>query len=92
MTASADRRTLVCPCHDVTLADIEDALAESHTDVETLKWSTAVYMGPARGSRGLSSNGTVSSANAWVVQSWVLGSWSGRSWSAASVLRRKSDG
>ena len=37
------------PCHDVALADIEDALAESHTDVETLKRSTAVYMGPCQG-------------------------------------------
>ena len=49
MTVSADRRTLVCPCHDVTLADIEDALAESHTDVETLKRSTAVYMEACQG-------------------------------------------
>lgn len=43
------RTTLVCPCHDVTLADVEDALAHGHSHIETVKRATAVFMGACQG-------------------------------------------
>ena len=43
------RNCVVCPCHDVTLADIEGAILSGHTDPETIKRATAVYMGACQG-------------------------------------------
>ncbi|MBO1900969.1 (2Fe-2S)-binding protein [Leucobacter weissii] len=43
------RSAVVCPCHDVTRADIEDAIDHGHTDPETIKRATAVYMGACQG-------------------------------------------
>lgn len=43
------RDTVVCPCHDVTVADVEDAIEHGHTDPETVKRATAVYMGACQG-------------------------------------------
>jgi bacterioferritin-associated ferredoxin len=40
---------VICPCHDVTVGDIEDAIAHGHTDPETVKRATAVYMGACQG-------------------------------------------
>lgn len=49
MSSKADRKVIVCPCHDVTRGDIEDAIAAGHTDAETVKRATAVYMGSCQG-------------------------------------------
>lgn len=49
MARNSPRSTIVCPCHDVTLADIENVIAEGHTDPETIKRATAVYMGACQG-------------------------------------------
>lgn len=43
------RSVLVCPCHDVTEADIDDVIASGHTSPETIKRATAVYMGSCQG-------------------------------------------
>jgi bacterioferritin-associated ferredoxin len=42
-------RTVLCLCHDVTEADIADAVAEGFTDPETIKRYTAAFMGPCQG-------------------------------------------
>lgn len=42
-------KTLICPCHDVTRADIEAAIEHGHSDPETVKRATAVYMGACQG-------------------------------------------
>lgn len=49
MSQRSKRSTIVCPCHDVTLADIENVIEAGHTDPETVKRSTAVYMGACQG-------------------------------------------
>lgn len=49
MSKSTRRNTIVCPCQDVTLGDILDAIAHGHTDVETVKRATAVFMGACQG-------------------------------------------
>ncbi|WP_181158493.1 (2Fe-2S)-binding protein [Leucobacter massiliensis] len=49
MTRKEARRAVICPCHDVTVGDIEDAIAHGHTDPETIKRATAVYMGACQG-------------------------------------------
>lgn len=49
MAHNIKRSTTVCPCHDVTLADLEQVIAEGHTDPETIKRATAVYMGACQG-------------------------------------------
>ncbi|MGO1545442.1 MAG: (2Fe-2S)-binding protein [Gulosibacter sp.] len=43
------RDRIVCPCHDVTEADIENAIHTGHTHPETIKRATAVYMGMCQG-------------------------------------------
>lgn len=43
------RSRIVCACHDVTEADLEDAVASGHTDPETVKRATAAYMGTCQG-------------------------------------------
>lgn len=45
------RRTsaIVCPCHDVTEADVHRVIDEGHTSPETIKRATAVYMGACQG-------------------------------------------
>lgn len=43
------RSVLVCPCHDVTEADIDAVIASGHTSPETIKRATAVYMGSCQG-------------------------------------------
>lgn len=40
---------MICPCHDVTRADIERAVESGHTSPETVKRATAVYMGACQG-------------------------------------------
>lgn len=49
MTRRTTRSCFVCPCHDVTEADVERAIAEGHTSPETIKRATAVYMGSCQG-------------------------------------------
>lgn len=41
--------SIVCPCHDVTEADINRAIDKGHTSPETIKRATAVYMGSCQG-------------------------------------------
>jgi bacterioferritin-associated ferredoxin len=42
-------KAFVCLCLDVTLADVERALAEGFREPETLKRYTACFMGPCQG-------------------------------------------
>lgn len=49
MTRNDARKAIICPCHDVTVGDIEDAVEHGHTDPETVKRATAVYMGACQG-------------------------------------------
>lgn len=49
MTRKDARAAVICPCHDVTVGDIEDAIEHGHTDPETIKRATAVYMGACQG-------------------------------------------
>ncbi|QJU55675.1 (2Fe-2S)-binding protein [Herbiconiux sp. KACC 21604] len=49
MGSPAQRKTIVCPCQDVTLGDILDAVEHGHTNVETVKRATAVFMGACQG-------------------------------------------
>lgn len=45
------RRTsaIICPCHDVTEADLHHVIDEGHSSPETIKRATAVYMGSCQG-------------------------------------------
>lgn len=45
----SSRSALVCPCHDVTAADIDSVIEAGHTSPETIKRATAVYMGSCQG-------------------------------------------
>lgn len=47
--ATSDRRTIVCPCHDATLADLRNSWAAGYQHPETVKRATAVFMGPCQG-------------------------------------------
>lgn len=49
MTRNGARKAIICPCHDVTVGDVEDAVEHGHTDPETVKRATAVYMGACQG-------------------------------------------
>ena len=49
MSGKHDRRRIVCPCHDVTEADLVLAIEHGHTHPETIKRATAVYMGMCQG-------------------------------------------
>lgn len=49
MARNDARMGVICPCHDVTVGDVEDAIAHGHTDPETIKRATAVYMGACQG-------------------------------------------
>jgi NAD(P)H-nitrite reductase large subunit len=42
-------KTLVCRCEDVTLPDLEDAIARGHTDIESLKRYTGFGTGWCQG-------------------------------------------
>ncbi|WP_067180771.1 (2Fe-2S)-binding protein [Microtetraspora niveoalba] len=42
-------KTIVCPCHDVTVEDIRATHAAGYTHPETLKRATAAFMGPCQG-------------------------------------------
>lgn len=42
-------KTLVCRCEDVTLADLEHALAAGHVDIEEIKRYTGLGTGPCQG-------------------------------------------
>ncbi len=42
-------KTLACRCEDVTLRDIEDAVARGHTDIESLKRYTGFGTGWCQG-------------------------------------------
>jgi NAD(P)H-nitrite reductase large subunit len=42
-------KTLVCRCEDVTLNDLEDAIARGHTDIESLKRYTGFGTGWCQG-------------------------------------------
>lgn len=46
---AADRRTIVCPCHDATLFDLRNSWKAGYRHAETLKRATAVFMGPCQG-------------------------------------------
>lgn len=46
---SRSRNTLVCPCHDATLDDLERMWEQGHRHPETLKRATAVFMGSCQG-------------------------------------------
>jgi bacterioferritin-associated ferredoxin len=43
------RKVLVCRCEDVTLRDLEDAVARGHTDMESLKRYTGFGTGWCQG-------------------------------------------
>ena len=47
--AARSRRTLVCPCHDVTEYDVYDAWRRGYRHPETVKRFTGCYMGPCQG-------------------------------------------
>lgn len=42
-------KAIVCPCLDLTEADLERAIAEGFRDAETFKRYTACFMGPCQG-------------------------------------------
>ena len=42
-------KTLVCRCEDVTLHELEDAIARGHTDIESLKRYTGFGTGWCQG-------------------------------------------
>jgi bacterioferritin-associated ferredoxin len=42
-------KTLACRCEDVTLRDLEDAIARGHTDIESLKRYTGFATGWCQG-------------------------------------------
>jgi NAD(P)H-nitrite reductase large subunit len=42
-------KTFVCRCEDVTLRDLEDAIARGHTDIESLKRYTGFGTGWCQG-------------------------------------------
>ncbi|MDP9036246.1 MAG: (2Fe-2S)-binding protein [Myxococcota bacterium] len=42
-------KTLACRCEDVTLRDIEDAIARGHDDIESLKRYTGFGTGWCQG-------------------------------------------
>lgn len=42
-------KTLACRCEDVTLRDLEDAIARGHTDIESLKRYTGFGTGWCQG-------------------------------------------
>lgn len=43
------RKIILCLCHDVTLEDIDRAVARGYEDPETIKRFTAAFMGPCQG-------------------------------------------
>jgi len=45
----ASRKKFVCPCEDVTLKDIDQAVQEGFDHIETLKRYSTVTMGPCQG-------------------------------------------
>ena len=49
MSGRIDRSRIICPCHDVTEADLVLAIEHGHTHPETIKRATAVYMGMCQG-------------------------------------------
>lgn len=42
-------RTILCPCEDVELREIHDAVERGYTDLEAVKRLTAVTTGPCQG-------------------------------------------
>ncbi len=42
-------KTIICPCHDVTVEDVRAMHAAGYTHPETLKRATAAFMGPCQG-------------------------------------------
>lgn len=42
-------KVLVCRCEDVTLADVEDAMAQGYADIEEIKRYTGLGTGPCQG-------------------------------------------
>jgi len=42
-------KAIICSCLDITLADLERAIAEGFRDPETFKRYTACFMGPCQG-------------------------------------------
>ena len=42
-------KALVCRCEDVTLTELEDAIARGHRDLESLKRYTGFGTGPCQG-------------------------------------------
>ncbi len=42
-------KTFLCLCHDVTVDDVERAVAEGYTHTETIKRFTGAFMGPCQG-------------------------------------------
>jgi bacterioferritin-associated ferredoxin len=42
-------RTFLCLCHDVTVEDVERAVAAGYTHPETIKRFTGAFMGPCQG-------------------------------------------
>jgi bacterioferritin-associated ferredoxin len=43
------QRTIVCPCHDVTVEDVRRAWADGYRHPDTVKRATAAFMGPCQG-------------------------------------------
>ena len=42
-------KVLVCACEDVTVHDVEEALARGHRDIESVKRYTGLGTGPCQG-------------------------------------------
>lgn len=47
--SSAPRHTIVCPCHDVTLADLQTMWQAGYRHPDTMKRATAAFMGSCQG-------------------------------------------
>ncbi len=41
--------TLICRCNDVTIEDVEKAIEEGYTDIESLRKRLRIGMGPCQG-------------------------------------------
>lgn len=48
-------KTILCLCRDVTVADVQRAVAEGYGDIETLKRFTGACTGPCQGKTCLDS-------------------------------------
>ena len=50
------RKTIICRCEDITLVEVEEALALGYRDVESIKRYLALGTGACQGNRGSRAN------------------------------------